>query len=250
MTHEPGTIDSVLDKLDEIIVWSRATSSRLGYFAALYRKVTAQVKEGIEQRSFDDGDRMERLDVIFANRYLSAVDAYRQRQLVTDAWMKAFAVEGWWSLIVLQHLLLGMNAHINLDLGIAAARTVTAAELPSLRNDFDRINAILAGLVGDVQDELAQIWPTLRLFNRYLGNTQTAIINFSMEKARDRAWAVAEQLGPLSRSEQETAIAQLDREVATFARVIRNPGIVLGTVTRVVRLGELGSVPRKIDILV
>ena len=249
MTNEADSIDAVLGKLDEIIVRSRATSSRLGYFPALYRKVTAEVKEGIEQRSFDDGDRMERLDVVFASRYLSALDAYRHGQPVTDAWMAAFVVEGWWSPIVLQHLLLGINAHINLDLGIAAARTVSAAELPSLRNDFDRINAILAGLVGEVQQELARIWPTLRLFNRYLGNTQTAVINFSMEKARDRAWSVAVQLGRLGASEQATAIAQLDRDVAAFARVIRNPGIVLGTVTRIVRLGELGSVSRKIDIL-
>ena len=249
MTEEADTIDRVLGELEAIIVWSRARSSRLGYFPALYRKVTAKVKEGIEQRVFDAGDRMERLDVAFANRYLSAIHAYRQREPVTEAWMETFAVAGWWSPIVLQHLLLGMNAHINLDLGIAAARTVAANELPSLRNDFDRINAILAGLVGEVQAELAQIWPTLRLFNRYLGNAQTAIINFSMEKARDRAWSVAEQLAPLSSSEQDTAIVQLDRDVATFGRVIRNPGIVLATVTLAVRLGETGSVSRKIDIL-
>ena len=163
--------------------------------------------------------------------------------------MEAFTVTGRWSPVVLQHLLLGINAHINLGLGIAAAQTVSAAELPGLRNDFDRINAVLAGLVSDVQTELAQIWPTLRFFTRYLGNTQTVVINFSMEKVGDRAWSVAEQLAPLGRREQEAVIAQLDREVARFARVSRNPGVVLGTVTRAVRLGERGSVRRKIDFL-
>ena len=38
---------------------------------------------------------------------------------------------------------------------------------------------------GDVQGELAEIWPLLKLLNSALGNVETAIINFSMEKARD-----------------------------------------------------------------
>ncbi len=52
---------------------------------------------------------------------------------------------------------MGMNAYINLDLGIAAAETVPSEELPDLKGDFDKINHVLASLVGDVQNELAQI---------------------------------------------------------------------------------------------
>jgi hypothetical protein len=37
--------------------------------------------------------------------------------------------------------------------------------------------------------------------------------------------------------------------VATFARVVRHPGFVLGATTRLVRVGELGSIDRKIAIL-
>ena len=70
MTDPAETIDGVIGKLDQIIDWSYTTKSRLGYFAALYRKVTIKVKEGIEEDFFEDGERMERLDVIFANRSL------------------------------------------------------------------------------------------------------------------------------------------------------------------------------------
>ena len=94
----------------------------MGYFPALYRKVTVEVKRGIEERVFDDGPRMERLDVVFAKRYLDAFDAYMEGGAPTRAWVLAFETTGQWWPIVLQHLLLGMNAHINLDLGIAAAR--------------------------------------------------------------------------------------------------------------------------------
>ena len=249
MTNQTETIDHVIDQLADIIDWSRKTKSRLGYFAALYRKVTIKVKEGIAENFFDNGERMERLDVIFANRYLTAIEAYRNNRHPTNCWIYSFQVAKQLWPIVLQHLLLGMNAHINLDLGIAAARTVPSTELPSLQEDFNRINEILAGLVGDVQNDLAQIWQILRLMNRYLGNTQTAIINFSMEKARDNAWSVAERLAPLAESAQKVEIAKLDAEVAAFANVIRHPGVVGSAVSGFIRLGERGSVPKKIDIL-
>jgi len=249
MTNQTETIDQVIDQLADIIDWSRKTKSRLGYFAALYRKVTIKVKEGIAENFFDDGERMERLDIIFANRYLAAVEAYRNNAQPTNCWIYSFQVAKQRWPIVLQHLLLGMNAHINLDLGIAAARTVPSTELQSLHEDFNRINEILAGLVGDVQNDLAQIWPILRLMNRYLGNTQTAIINFSMEKARDNAWSVAERLAPLAESAQKVEIVKIDAEVAAFANVIRHPGVVGSAVSGLIRLGERGSVPKKIDIL-
>jgi len=154
----------------------------------------------------------------------------------------------WWP-IVLQHLLLGMNAHINLDLGIAAARTVPAGDLHRLHADFDKINQVLAALVSDVQNELAQIWLFLRVMNRYLGSVEGAIINFSMERARDHAWSVAERLAPLDESGQASEIAVLDTEVALFARVIRHPGVLGSTVTRLIRIGERGSVGGKIQVL-
>ena len=158
MTNQTVTIDQVIDQLTEIIDWSRKTKSRLGYFAVLYRKVTIKVKDGIAENFFDDGERMERLDVIFANRYLAAIDAYRNNTQPTNCWIYSFQIAKQRWPIVLQHLLLGMNAHINLDLGIAAARTVPSTALSSLHDDFNRINEILTELVGDVQDDLVQIW--------------------------------------------------------------------------------------------
>lgn len=83
MTNKTETIDQVIGKLAEIIDWSRTTKSRLGYFAALYRRVTIKVKEGIAESFFDDGERM---DVIFANRYLVAVEAYRNNAQHTLTW--------------------------------------------------------------------------------------------------------------------------------------------------------------------
>jgi hypothetical protein len=59
------TIDQVIEALNDVVDSARREGSRLGYFAALYRNVTIEVKRGIAQGRFDDGGRMERFDVIF-----------------------------------------------------------------------------------------------------------------------------------------------------------------------------------------
>ena len=116
MSGQARSIEEIIERLTGIVSQTKAENSPLGYFAALYRKVTRQVKSDIDGGLFEDNARMERLDVIFANRYLAAYDAHRAGRTPTRAWMFSFAVARQWWPIVLQHLLLGMNAHINLDL--------------------------------------------------------------------------------------------------------------------------------------
>ena len=244
-----GAIDAVIADLDRIIEAAKAERSPLGYFAALYRMVTVEVQRGIVAGDFDDGARMERLDVLFARRYVNAFDRYRAGERVTESWALAFeTTDAWWP-IVLQHLLLGMNAHINLDLGIAAARTVPGAALPELRADFDRINEILSRLVDTVQDELARIWPLLRVLDVTAIRTDEAVVDFAMAKARDHAWRVAEELAPLPETAQETRIAEMDRGVAVIGRRVRRPGLLVGLVLKLVRVGEIGTVRGKIERL-
>src|SRR5208282_1982542 len=71
------TIDDVISALDEIVQQSYDEASRLGYFAALYRRVTRAVRDGIATGSFQNGPLMEQLDVVFASRYLDALAAFQ-----------------------------------------------------------------------------------------------------------------------------------------------------------------------------
>ncbi|MGH2645477.1 MAG: DUF5995 family protein, partial [Chitinophagaceae bacterium] len=114
-----NSIEEVISYLDKIIQSCKEKSSRMGYFASLYRAMTAGVQTGIAQGAFEDGPRMERLDVTFANRYLDAYTTYISGKQTTHSWMHAFVASEQTNLTVVQHLLLGINAHINLDLGIA-----------------------------------------------------------------------------------------------------------------------------------
>lgn len=242
-----ASIDGVITSLDRILEWSKQYSRRSGYFAALYRKVTVNVKTGIESGHFEDGPRMERLDVIFANRYLDAFEAYHAGQPVTDVWQQAFNFTENWSPIVLQHLMIGMNAHINLDLGIAAAQTVPEDELPALKPDFDKINVLLASLVNEVQDELGAIWPLFKWLDRLAGNADEWLADKGMTFARDRAWNLAEKYA--AANDKAAIIESEDKKMFVLGLLIINPPLRSRVVLLLTRLSERGSVVSKIEVL-
>src|SRR5260221_33293 len=148
-----NNIDEAIQLMEEVIDSSRAGKSRLGYFAALYHRVTTTVKHGIDTGFFDNGDRMAKFDVVFANRYLEALTAYEEGKPCSSSWQLAFEAAETDQPIVLQHLLLGMNAHINLDLGIAAATICPGTEISTLEGDFNKINMVLSSLVGECVTE-------------------------------------------------------------------------------------------------
>lgn len=66
---------------------------------------------------------MEIFDSLFAQRFFDAFDSYHGGEPVTKSWVVAFDASGANEYLVMQHMLLGINAHINLDLGISAAET-------------------------------------------------------------------------------------------------------------------------------
>ena len=243
------TIDEVIAILEGIIEESKSKGSPAGYFAALYKKVTSRVKEGILNGEFEDGERMEKLDVLFANRYLEAYAKFSINEDISKSWKVAFDnTNSYWP-IVLQHLLWGINAHINLDLAIATAETASGKPINNLRQDFDKINQILSELVGEVQQELSEIWPILKFILTLSGKIDDYMINFSMKKARDGAWKFANELHSAKKTDLSEMIAVRDLKVAKIAAYINPPGIISILVFRLIRLGERGDVTGRIEIL-
>jgi hypothetical protein len=241
-----ATIDQIIGLLDEIIAESETNNNTAGYFAALYQKVTVKVREGIANKLFDDGARMEQLDVVFAGRYLDAWLAWKKNEPVTESWRKTFELSDQYWPIVLQHLLMGMNAHINLDLGIAAAEVSKDKNIADLENDFNRINQILSSLVHEVEEDLSAVWPFLKYILKWSGKIDDYLVDFSMKRARDGAWEFANSLSGLSQPELETAIAERDRRVAAKTDVVLKPGLIATLTLRIIRLTEWGTVKEKI----
>ncbi|MBC8029594.1 MAG: hypothetical protein H7Z16_05740 [Pyrinomonadaceae bacterium] len=246
----PQTIDEILEQLDQIIFTCRQESSRLGFFATLYRNVTIKVKEGIAAGAFDDGPRMERLDVAFANRYLAALESFRRDDPLSVCWRVAFQTAGNYWPLILQHLLIGMNAHINFDLGIAAATIAPGPELPALRGDFDRINNILGGMILKVRSNVEELSPWIRFLDRLAPTTEDRIINFSLNKARASAWLVATMVSTTPPGKLPVKLSVLDDGVAMLGSLVGSPkGWLINLGLRGIRLRESNDVPHIIDVL-
>ncbi len=243
------TIDDVITRLTDITVQARRTSSRLGYFPALYRTVTIEVKQGIAQGRFEDGPRLERLDVLFASRYLAAFDAFQRGEPLSRSWRVAFDGAGRWRPIILQHLAAGINAHINLDLGIAAAEVAPGAALASLRRDFDEINVILGALIDDVQSALGSVSPWIRFLAMAGGMADDAVVGFNLKAKRLFAWEVAQKLAPLTPEDRVHAVEKLDLAVSLLGRVLHYPPLLTSAGLLVIRGRETIDPARVIDML-
>ncbi|HKP72448.1 MAG TPA: DUF5995 family protein [Pyrinomonadaceae bacterium] len=244
------TIDEVIARLDEIIHEARRERSRLGYFTTLYRNVTVKVKEGIAAGLFENGERMGRFDVIFANRYLAAFESFKRGERPSKCWLVSFEAAADWPPIIVQHLLLGINAHINFDLGVAAAEVAPGDELPTLKHDFDLINGILASLMVKVKHDIEEVSPWIKMLDMVAPMTQDKFINFSLERARICAWNVAVKMNSLTPDERAGELTRLDWEVAVLARLLRRPaGFFVNAALLVIRLRESSDVPHVIDVL-
>jgi hypothetical protein len=216
------TIDEVIEAIEKIIAGSIQTKSRAGYFATLYLKVTSSVKDGIATNRFQNGPRMEQLDVTFANRYLEAYDQWQNKEEPTASWKLAFEETERSSVLILEQLLLGMSAHINLDLGIATAQTQAdnGQPLEDIHTDYDTMNTIIASLTYEVLAELDKVSPLLSLLGLHAGNTDSVLIQFSIDNARDGAWCFAGELYGKTGSDFEAAIHGRDQNILTLGKIL------------------------------
>ena len=241
-------IADVISVLDTIVQQAYDNSSRLGFFAALYRRVTVAVRDGLNQGRFQNGPLLEKLDVVFASRYLDALATFQAGGAPTRSWKVAFERCDDGNLLVLQQLLSGMNAHINLDLGIAASQTCPREQLPTLKPDFDEINNVLAEQVGAVEAEIAAVSPLIGDLEKIGLRDETSVINFSLQAARDYAWVVAESLAGEPQVLHSITIDGLDLAVSLKGREILHP-LAGREGLKIVQQAELKDVRRIIDIL-
>jgi hypothetical protein len=243
------TIDEVIAILGDIITTEITDNSNLAFFPILYKKVTERIKEGIAQKEFDDNPRMERLDVIFANRYLAAYFTYKEGNKPSISWENAFEAAKNQKLLILQHLLLGINAHINLDLGIAVSETVgPQGDLQNIHDDFNKINAILASMVDGVQEKIGRVSPFFYLLDKVADGKEDLIATFSINIARDEAWIFANDYHDAS--DTEAVFTKRDVSIGNLAlKLSTTKSRILRWVIRFIRWFERKNVAQVAEVL-
>ncbi len=215
----------MIAQLEDVIQESIATQSRLGYFASLYRRMTMAIRDGMTTGRFQDNARIERLDVTFANRYLVARQQYFAGELHGQCWLQAYAAATSPQYTVLQQLLIGINPHILIDLGVAAARTCPGDQLAGLQTDFNTVNAIILSLFPTIDAELDALSPFENVVDHsFLGYLKNKAIDVSIDAGRKSSWDFATKLAYLDLPAQAIAIGQRDLEgIALGECILKDP---------------------------
>ena len=232
------TIDDVLTMLAAIVADTKNRRDPLGFFPALYRQVTLRVKDGIEEDAFDDGPRMATFDAAFANAYFTAYDRYRKHQRPSRAWQFAFDRSASGQPLILQNLLLAINAHINLDLGVVAGTAFPPSKLDDFHADFNRINDVLASLIPLARTAVEDFSPLLAELTEVGGPDVALALEFSVDVARDEAWRTATIMPLIPAEARPLVVTAVDSKAKLVGRVVADPPEPVGTVVRRIRRAE------------
>ena len=134
-------------------------------------------------------------------------------------------------------MLLGMNAHINLDLPQSLVRVIPPAEfddtatLDRRRRDHQRIDRVLASRVGAEDAELHRAGGRRTRLDRLLAPVNRTASQVFLRESRWRVWADAGRLDAARRRAPDAYARRLaDLEAAAATRVddLLRPGSVLG----------------------
>jgi len=227
-------IEAVVAEMQERLDRLPASFRHLGVFLSTYQRTTKAVGEAVERASFEDPGWVQRWDVVFANLYLTALDA----ELTGDEkpsrpWRTAFAAPP--DLPPLRHVLLGINAHVNYDLPQALLAVISDDDFsdPLLvgrrRRDSRRIDTVLSSRVAAEDNELTAIGGAT-ILDRLLTPLNRLGSQRFLREAREKVWHNTLELqssrvaGP-----QEYAVRLAELEVLSAAKIVDllRPGQVL-----------------------
>ena len=187
------------DPIGEVIVEMDAVRAELprrdgiGIFIDVYRRVTQQVRLRVADGTFTDPRFVEHLDVVFARIFLEVPQAVAAGRAVNQSWEPLVDSRRRDDLQPIQFALAGVNAHINHDLAVAVVRacldTGVSPHRAGLRDDYEKVNAVLAEVVGPIRRSFLDA--NVVAAGRPLSPLADLVSNFSIDKARDAAWVSA-----------------------------------------------------------
>lgn len=226
--HGPGRIgqftavDPVVERMRSIrSAWHPADG--VAVFNRVYLTVTEEIGHAIDAGTFADRRAAATLDVRFAERYLSVVDAVSTGAPAPACWRPLFHYRRHPGVRPLQFALAGINAHIGHDLALAVVDTCRELECApeDLEDEFDRVGDILVLLEERIREE---VMPGPDLLE--ITDPLTHLLGcWSLDRARDGAWLAARSLWQLRELPDlvEEFRERLDRSVGLVGRMLLTP---------------------------
>ncbi|MFF3324111.1 DUF5995 family protein [Streptomyces sp. NPDC002889] len=218
-------VSSVTDVIEQMHAFraSWPVTDGLAVFNRVYLAVTEEIGRRIDGGDFPDRRAAVTLDVLFAERYLDAVDAAADGRRPPACWRPLFQYRRHPAVRPLQFALAGINAHIGHDLPLAVVDTCRAlgCEPAGLEAEFDRVGEVLVLLEERIREDLMPGPDLLEI-----ADPLTHLVGaWSLERARDGAWSAARLLWGLRDLPElaEEFTQRLDAGVGLVGRCLLTP---------------------------
>jgi len=228
------TLDDVVTDLAVRERGFRDRQDRRSVFLTLYGVVSSEMRDRVARGAFEDPAWVHRYAVAFANLYREALEAYDggRVEAVPKAWRLCFDAARSAAGLVLQDMLLGVNAHVNHDLPLALTQVSIDPDRELRRRDHNAVNAVLASVTERATERLAALYaPGFTSMDECAGALDEIASAFSLQVARESAWESAVALAN-ARNAVERALATtlISARAAVMARLLlapsRHPAIV------------------------
>ncbi|WP_326546923.1 DUF5995 family protein [Mycolicibacterium sp. ND9-15] len=210
--------------LGQIIDWAIREESTIGYFAVLYKRSTVAIRAALDEGLFCDRPQMEQFDAVFAKRYFDALNAYfcpDDYDGLTLPWEVALVRQELGQSTMLQHMVAGLNAHINFDLGLATAEMVPYS-MDAFEHDFQLINALVATQIRGMLRVTEGLSPAVLWIRRAVPN-EIGIISRVLIKFRKSGWLFAIGLAMNHEKAREKTVNQMSWAAALGAWYLDPP---------------------------
>lgn len=181
---------------NQAAAWRQAGDRRF-IFLDCYRRMTGNMLTAVAAHEFHDAAWVDRLLHRFADYYFDALALYEQDAAAAPpVWRTAFDAAHRPETMVLQNLLLGVNAHINYDLVLALV-DVLQDDWPNLTPpqrqqryaDHYTVNVVIGRTIDEVQDEvLEREQPALDLLDKLMGRADEWLISRLITHWRGEVW--------------------------------------------------------------
>lgn len=168
-----------------------AAGDRRAIFASVYTLTTLRMAESIDAGSYLNSAWMKGYQTEFANHYRAALRAYAlgNRSQVPSAWLEAFDAAASGQTLIIQDVLLGMNAHINFDLPFAIEAVKICPNTASRYSDHERVNDVLAAIGDEIIAALGTLYGSnYAALDSALGPLDELLLATGMSTARQNAW--------------------------------------------------------------
>lgn len=198
---------SIVEKMQALVDYWEQGFDRRSIFLNCYMMMTRNMLLAVDNGEFADGVWVSALLHRFAEYYFQALEAFdRQPDIAPKVWQVTFQSSRQPETHVIQHLILGVNAHICHDLVFALAdllrdewATLTPEQREMRYRDHCHVNQIIGQTLDTVQDQVVERYSRMmKIVDDLFISADERVTNYFIRSWREEVWQDATRLVELS----------------------------------------------------